>query len=248
MKKLVLGLISGFILLLVFVISLAPASVVLPWFTSGFSMVSLNNPTGTVWDSSLDSVSYQGRSIHNISADTSFWHLLLGNVSSDIRVDDQNLLLDGAIELNRQQIAIKDMRYQLEATSVLDWFKLPISELSGRFIGQVRSIAVNPNELIALDAHGYWQNAVIGYPNSILELGDIHFTVTRTDNGRALLTVTENPGMLDLKGILEVGFDKQYQLNVSTRTDVPPHIKQWLTQLGRIEKNRIFIKWNGRLP
>ncbi len=248
MKRLVLGLVSGFILLLAFVISLAPANVVLPWFTSGFSTVSLNNPTGTVWNSSLDSVSYQGRSIQKVSIDISFWHLLLGNLSSDIRIDDQNLLLDGAIKLNKQQIAIEDMRYQLEADTILDWVKLPITELSGRFIGEVMSITVNPNELKALDAHGYWQNAVIGYPNSTLELGDIHFTVTRTDNGRALLTITENPGMLDLKGTLEVGFDKQYQLNVSTQTDVPSHIKQWLTQLGRVENNRILIKWNGRLP
>jgi len=70
----------------------------------------------------------------------------------------------------------------------------------------------------------------------------------RTEDGRALLTITDNPGMLDLKGTLEVGFDKQYQLNLNTQTDLHANIKQWLTQLGRVENNRVIIKWNGRLP
>ena len=126
--------------------------------------------------------------------------------------------------------------------------KLPITELSGRFIGEVSQLELTPGELHSVTATGYWQNAVVGYPNSVLELGDIHFTIERTETGRALLTITENPGMLDLKGKLEVGFDKQYQLNVSTQSDVPPNIKQWLTQLGKTENDRILIQWNGRLP
>ena len=248
MKKLILILIFGFLLLLGFVLTMAPARIVIPWFTQGISQITVNQPSGSIWNASLHSISYQGKSVYNISAQTSFWALLLGNLHSEIQIDDEQLLLDGSIQLNSQQIAVENTNYQLEAGAILDWIRLPITELSGRFTGEIQSLELAVNEIKALDADGVWQNAVVGYPNSVLELGDIHFTIERTDEGQALLTITENPGMLDLKGTLEVGFDKQYQLNLSTQTDTPAHIKQWLTQLGRIENNRVIIKWNGRLP
>lgn len=248
MKKWVLGSIIGVAVLLVLLIAMAPARIVLPWATNDLKQVTLNQPSGTLWDASLESIIFQGRSIEDISIKTSFFNLLVGNLSSHIRVNDNNLSLDGNITLNSQNLAVHNARYQIDASSILDWIQLPITELSGRFIGEIEIVELAPNELKALEVNGYWQNAVVGYPNSVLELGDIHFTIERTDNGRALLTITENPGMLDLKGTLEVGFDKQYQLDVSTQTDVPSNIKQWLTQLGRTENNRILIKWNGRLP
>lgn len=248
MKKWVLGSIIGVTVLLIFLVAMAPARIILPWAINDLQQVTLNQPSGTLWDASLKSITYQGRSIEDVSIKTSFFNLLVGNLSSHIRVNDNGLSLDGNIILNSQNMAVHNARYQLDASSVLDWIQLPITELSGRFIGEIDTVELASNELKALEASGYWQNAVIGYPNSVLELGDIHFTIERTDNGRALLTITENPGMLDLKGTLEVGFDKQYQLDVSTQTDVPSNIKQWLTQLGRTENNRILIKWNGRLP
>lgn len=248
MKKLILSFIIGFLLLLIFVLAMAPARIVLPWFTQGLPQLSLNQPSGSIWNASLDSISFQGKSIHNVSAQTGFWSLLLGNIHSDIQIDDQDLFLDGNVQLNSQQFSIKNTDYELEAGTILDWVRLPISELSGRFAGEIRELELAPNEIKKLDVKGVWQRAVVGYPNSVLDLGDIHFTIQRNDNGRALLTITDNPGMLDLKGTLEVGFDKQYQLNLSTQTDLPENIKQWLTQLGRVENNRVIVKWNGRLP
>ena len=248
MKKLVLRFSVGIVVLLTFILAMAPARIVLPWFTQGFSQISLNHPAGTIWDASLDSISYQGQSIRNISAQTSFWSLLFGNLQSDIQIDDAQLLLKGSVMLNRQQVSIENTDYELEAESVLDWVRLPITELSGRFVGKIQAVELATNEIRELAANGVWQNAVVGYPNSVLELGDIHFTMQRTEDGRALLTITDNPGMLDLKGTLEVGFDKQYQLNLNTQTDLHANIKQWLTQLGRVENNRVIIKWNGRLP
>ncbi|MBD3668189.1 MAG: type II secretion system protein N [Kangiella sp.] len=248
MKKLILSFIIGFLLLLIFVLAMAPARIVLPWFTQGLPQLSLNQPSGSIWNASLESISFQGKSIHNISAQTGFWSLILGNIHSDIQVDDQQLFFDGSIQLNSQQVSINNTDYELDAGAILDWVRLPISELSGRFAGEINELELAHNEIRKLDVEGVWQRAVIGYPNSVLELGDIHFTIQRNDNGQALLTITENPGMLDLKGTLEVGFDKQYQLNLSTQTDLPENIKQWLTQLGRIENNRVIVKWNGRLP
>lgn len=248
MKKRVLGFIIGLILLLAFVVGLAPARVVLPWVGQSIPQMSLNNPDGTIWNASLGSLVYQGLVIEDISVQTSFWSLLLGNVSSAVQVNDEKLIFDGNIKLNRHQFSITSARYQLDASSILNWFRLPITELSGRFIGQVDSIDLTSGNINSLQANGYWQNAVVGYPASVLELGDIHFTLSKTEDDRALLTITDNPGMLDLKGTLEVGFDKQYQLNVNTQSDIPSNIKQWLTQLGQTENNRIYIKWNGRLP
>lgn len=248
MKKWVLGSIAGVALLLIFLVAMAPARVILPWATNGQTQLTLNQPSGTLWDASLESITFQGRSIEDVSIKTSFFNLLIGKLSSHVRVNDNGLSLEGDITLNRQNMVVNNARYQIVASKILDWVQLPITELSGRFIGDVNSIELAAKELKALDINGYWQNAVVGYPNSVLELGDIHFTIERTDSGRALLTITDNPGMLDLKGTLEVGFDKQYQLEVSTQTDLPSNIKQWLTQLGRTEDNRILIKWNGRLP
>ncbi|ACV27715.1 type II secretion system protein N [Kangiella koreensis] len=248
MKKWVLGSIIGVTVLLIFLVVMAPARIVLPWATNDLKQLTLNQPSGTIWEASLESITYQGRSIEDISIKTSFFNLLIGNLSSHITVNDNGVSLEGDVILNSQNMVVNSARYQIEASSILDWVQLPITELSGRFIGDINGIELATKELKTLDANGYWQNAVVGYPNSVLELGDIHFTVERTDNGRALLTITDNPGILDLKGTLEVGFDKQYQLDVSTQTDVPSNIKQWLTQLGRTEDNRILIKWNGRLP
>ncbi|MCW9029751.1 MAG: type II secretion system protein N [Kangiella sp.] len=248
MKKVILGTTLGLLLLIVFLVILAPARVVLPWVTQNLSQVAINGPSGTLWNTELQSITVQGQAIEDISIETSFWHLLFGNVSSDIRINDQNVRLEGSVALNSEQVSIENTSYQLEASMLLDWIKMPITELSGRFIGQINTVTLAANELHALDVNGRWQSAVVGYPNSVLELGDIYYTIERTDDGRALLTITDNPGMLDLKGTLEVGFDKQYQLNVSTKTDIPSNIKEWLTQLGRTENNRIFIKWNGRLP
>ncbi|MBD3654634.1 type II secretion system protein N [Kangiella sp.] len=248
MKKLVISSTAVIVVLLIFIVSMAPARVVLPWFTQSLPQVSFSQPAGTIWNTSLDSVAYRDQTIHNISMQTSFWSLLSGSLSSDIQINDQHLFVDGSFKLNRQSVSVLNTDYELDATSVLQWVKLPITELSGHFSGKVQELELASDEVVKLAAEGLWQNAVVGYPNSVLELGDIHFTIERTENGRALLTITDNPGMLDLKGTLEVGFDKQYQLNVSTQTDVPSQIKQWLTQLGRTENNRVVIKWNGRLP
>lgn len=199
MKKLILSSIIGFLLLLIFVFAMAPARIVLPWFTQGLPQLSLNQPSGSIWNATLDSISFQGRSIHNISAQTGFWSLLLGNIHSEIQIDDQQLFIDGSVQLNSQQVSINNTDYELDAGTILDWFRLPITELSGRFAGEINEFELVPNEIIKLDARGVWQQAVVGYPNSVLELGDIHFTIQRNDNGRALLTITDNPGMLDLK-------------------------------------------------
>jgi len=248
MKKKILVALAGFIVFIFFFVLLAPARVVLPWFIQGIPQVAVQGVSGTVWNTSLDSVLYNGNTINDVAIKTSFWNLLLANLKSDISVNDQNLMLDGRIIVNSDQLRIEDARYQLDVSSLQTWLKLPVSELSGSLIGHIDNAVLQIDDLIDLQANGYWQNAVVGYPNSVLELGDIHFTIERTEDGKALLTITNNPGMLDLKGTLEIALDKKYRLTISTKTDIPSHIKQWLTKLGRTENNRIYIKWNGRLP
>lgn len=247
-------MIVGIILALVFFVSalimLTPARVVVSWITDDVPQLKLSQVEGTVWNTQVNTVQYQQFSLNNVEMSNSFWSLLLGELNSDISVDDEKLRLNGNIVASTGEYQLTNTNFAIDTQAVTAVLRLPIDGLSGQVDGFIEKFTLSDRVIKDLQGNGEWHNAVIKYPGNNLELGNIRFTLSKSESigEGAHIDIVDNRGVLDLQGYIEISLDKKFVINLNTTAELPSNLKSWVTRWGKVKNDRIYLEWRGRLP
>lgn len=248
MKKIIIGLAIIVFFILVLLV-LAPAKAIFPYITDKVTGLTISHPQGTVWSASSKQIQFKNLALNNVSLSTNPLYLIAGKLASTIEVQDQELKIKGQFVLGNSAQQVEDLKYELDASWLNQFLKSPINGLEGNISGVIEEYHsdINQQTIKRVNGNGSWHDAVIHYPNTILELGDFNYQLTTNEQNQIRINVLENKGVLDLKGYIDFGLDKSYQLNLNTQTELPENIKRWLTAFGKVQNNRIHIVWNSRL-
>ncbi|NVK22844.1 MAG: type II secretion system protein N [Kangiellaceae bacterium] len=246
MKKIFLWAFIGLIILIILILALAPARAILPWITDKVPGLVLTNPQGSIWSTKVDSLQINRLRINNLQLNISPWSLLLGNLSSELSLDDENLKLNGDIRLNNDVAEVNGLVYQLDSRWLKQFVKAPINDISGIIKGELESAKVQHKQKIVEDLSGFgtWNNAIIDYPNYRLELGNFSYKLSNHEKV-ARITIIDNDGLLDLKGHIDIDLNNRYQMQLNTQENLPENIKRWLRAFAKTENGRMYIQWQG---
>ncbi len=253
MKKIILGILLGIVVLLLMLVAMAPASTILPMLKSALPQqvkaLQFGQVDGSIWSPSINNVSYQNFSLKKVDIELNPLSLFIGKLKGDISIQDPKLHWQSQLSVDQKQVAVKAASYQLQASQFDPLMKFPVKGLAGELSGSLKQFILTPqNKTIqALDGEGTWQNAVIYYLEQRLALGDLNYQLTTNEQGDAIVQIMENRGLLDLKGNLRLSQSKEYFLELSTQQTLPAELEQWIKRLAQLQNNRYHIKWNGRL-
>lgn len=250
MKKIIVGAVIALILFITILLTLAPARVATPWITDAVPELHLSNVSGSIWSTHIEQAKYRNLTLNDIELDPSPMALLWGTLEANVSVNDPNIKLEADTVLSANNYSVKDAMFDLDTAYVTSLIKMPIDGLSGRVKGQISVLEYSQKSLQQLSGEGQWDNAVILYPNNNLEIGNVSFRLSKSgqlDNA-ARVDITDNQGVLDLKGFIEIGLNKQFTMNIHATNELPANIKNWLTHWGRQDGDRIYLEWQGRLP
>lgn len=249
MKKILFWIVIALLLFVTFIIALAPASAIFPWVTSKVPHLYVSEPAGTLWSTQISTVQYKHIKIDNISLDSNPLKLLLGRLNSTIDINDNSLKVSADIDLSSKQVVIQNAKYHVSGDWLTQFLPPPIKNISGEIFGTLIDASVSSDKKInALVGQGDWKAAVVEYPKYRLELGDFKYRMEKLDDINARVTIEENTGPLDLKGHIDIGLDRTYQLQLNTKDDLPENLGRWLKVMGKQQNQRIYIEWKGTLP
>ncbi|GAA4358879.1 type II secretion system protein N [Kangiella marina] len=250
MKKIILGSVAALIVFVILLVVMTPARVVTSWITDAVPGVQMGQVTGTIWNPAIEQVQYRNLTLRNIELETSLAPLMWGNLTTGITINDPNVKLTSQASLSSGRYELTDANIDIDTAYVIELIRTPLEGLSGQVTGIVSNAVFNDNKITQLNGEGTWSNAVIQYPNNNLELGDLRFKLSQMSNqgNGARVDIIDNDGVLDLKGFIEVGLDKQFNMRVHATNELPENLKQWLTRWGRQQDDRIYLEWQGRLP
>lgn len=250
MKKIILGAFLALMLFIAILVMLAPAKVITPWITDAVPGLHLSNVNGSIWSANIAQAKYRNVVLENIKLEVNPLSLIAGKLNADVVIDDPNINIQADAILSSEDYKVENGQFDIDSSYVISLFRTPLQDLSGRVIGTVTDFRFNNNQLAALEGEGEWKSAIIHYPNNNLELGDIAFRLSEMSEQRngARVEIINNKGVLDLQGYIEIGLDKQFNMNVHATDQLPANIKSWLTTWGRQRGDRIYLEWRGRLP
>lgn len=250
MKKIFLWSFAGLVLLIVILLSLAPARTILPWFTDSMPKLRLVNIQGSIWSTSIDTVGYKNLSLNNIKLSTNPLGFIAGSLNSSLDIDDQNIKLVTDLAVANNDYQLDNATFEINTTYIPAVVRLPIEGLEGMVSGTVETLQMTNKSFVAVDGAGQWKDAVIAYPNNDFKLGDVTFQLEKSsiDDKTIRLIVVQNKGVLDLKGYIDLSLDKRVSMNLNTTSDLPQNLKSWVSRWGRQDGNRIHLEWRGQLP
>ncbi|NVJ64852.1 MAG: type II secretion system protein N [Gammaproteobacteria bacterium] len=252
MKKKILGALLSVLLLAVIIVAMAPAQTVWPLIASKlpakFQKVQTTNIQGSIWNPKIGKIRYYDLSVENVSADISVLSLLTGNLKAQINVNDFSLKLDGKLSANTNAIEVSNLNYELAAQRFDPFMQFPVKSLKGNLTGSIEQASLQANgNWNNVQGIGSWQNAIIDYLEQSLALGNFEYQIKTDDTNNIILTVVDNQGVLDLKGQLTLMPNRSYQLDVSTQTQLPTDLENWIKNFGKLENDRYRIQWSGKL-
>lgn len=239
MKQIVVWSLLGLLVYGVFLIAKLPASHVIHRINNSKD-VFVSDVQGTIWNGSASMIVVNNIAVENVSWTTSFWALLAGNATVDIkggnlRASDK-VSLQGPITINlfdQTHIQASDFTAYVPANMVIAQVSLPITvDAGGRFKILINELDMH-NTCIALDAKGQWLNAGIEGLGQPLSLGNFDATLSCIEDD--ILVKILPPNIFNLTADARVPMNLKASINGRFKPDesLPSQVKDTAKFFGR---------------
>ncbi len=251
MKKKLFGILLSIVVLIVFLLVLAPARTIVPivksYLPPNLQSLQFGEISGSIWSPKFAAISYKQLTIQNVAIDISPFSLLAGSLSLHLSADDENLKLEGELDAQTEKVIIENLAYRLNAQLLDPFMKFPVKGVNGTIVGDIKVADFSPKDSWSnVQGNGDWLNANIEYLNNNLPLGDFKFQIATDANNNLVIEITENKGLLDIEGQLSLTPARDYKLNLTTSSSLPADLDNWIKKIARINNGRYEIVWNGK--
>ena len=252
MKKTLLSIFLSVLVLIILLITIAPAKVIIPTILDklpkNLQGMALQDISGTIWTPKVGTFKIKEYQLNNITFDIKPLSLMMGDLNADIKINDPLIKLTSTLEANSTKVTMREGNYEVVASWFDPFMAFPVKGIEGVITGSLEKLEVSNNQAInELNGVGSWRNAFILYLDQQLNLGDIKYQLSTTEAKDIKLDILENVGGLGLKGYLTLSPDRTYKLNISTKQDLPETISVWVQRIAKFENDRYHIVWGGKL-
>jgi len=231
MKKPLLLVALGAILVLLFMLILWPARVAAGWFLP--TNVALNGVTGTVWTGAASQLSIDGHLIGGLSWDARAFSMLSGHPRWQIEIRRVSGFARAEVAVSTSgSVQVSDLTAASPLQGIADL--VPLAGTRGNLTVNLPTLALEQGQLTALAGQ------VVVDALSPLGLGDVDLGALELtlppDQGppfSGILSALSGPLILE-DGRLELGANGSYTISgrVKARDDAPDNIRQGIQFLG----------------
>lgn len=249
LKKWILRIVAGLLLLLVALFITAPANLLESQLTSKVTGLQTQGVSGGFWSGQFQQVYYQGIALKQLSWNISILSLLSGKIGADITINDS--LFQGALSIEKGLSETVKLSKVNAHQSVVELAKyLPaLRQLhpQGELVWEDVSLSFTGKNFDLASGVIQWQNAALNIQGDRLSLGTIFLTLN-TDKGDILINIHDQQSELDIKGVLRFNGDRQYQFQVNLSEQLPANISSAVRLMTRPDgKGRLTFSFSGKL-
>ncbi|QGX39561.1 type II secretion system protein N [Permianibacter aggregans] len=245
-KVLVWGLLA-FVVWLVMVVALMPASFALRLAGQAAPSLIVRHASGTIWNGSAASVQLNQLLLPNVQWQLSPWRLFTGTVQTDLQFGGDNTLqgqLRVVASTSAQRLENIDLTIPAQQLNAL--LPLPGAQLHGLFRFDGPRIAFEDKQLKALEGRLQWRDARVQTPLGQPPLGSYALQFRTDENGTIFGDISDLEGVLDLQGTM------QYQapnlsISATSRADLPEQLDRFFRAVAKREGNRYQISFQRQM-
>ncbi|WP_394132887.1 type II secretion system protein N [Shewanella maritima] len=250
--KLLIKILLGIALYLVFLVVYMPAN----WLLSVAPLpnnVSLTGVTGTLWQGRAAQVSFDKRSVEQVSWELSPWGLLLGRANIDFEIGNRNSLVNGRgyVSLSMSGIDAQDLRFEAPSGFLLAGARLPFrTRVNGDLSVVVENFEQGKPWCEQLVGRAFINGLDVSNQFGNYPLGNLN-TGLSCEDGQIKLTVDEAANALGLSGTVLLAENNQVIVSAKIKpTDSQPDdLREALVFLGKQDSQGYYaINYRGRIP
>ncbi|GAA0854933.1 type II secretion system protein N [Aliiglaciecola litoralis] len=246
MSRIVKWSLLGLLAYLVFLIVKLPASQVVHRINHSNEVV-ISDVRGTIWNATASLLIVNNVAIERVSWKTSFWSLLVGNVTLDIkggnlRASDK-VSVQGPVTISLfdpTHIRASDLNIYVPANMVIAQVTLPVTvDAGGRFKIQIKELDYH-QACVTLEGKGQWLNAGIEGLGEPLELGNFDADLSCIEND--ILVRIKPPNIFNLSADARVPMNLAVSVNGRFKPDdsLPKQVKDAANFFGRPDADGFY--------
>lgn len=247
-KKWILRILASILLLAIGLIFTAPAEFMVRLLPAKAGL-NLQGVSGRLLSGEVLQVNYAGESLQQLTWDLSLTSLLTGKLGSDISVNDPTFR--GSLYLEKgftETVSVSEINATQLVSTLTEYYKpLKLLYPEGRLDWEDVSLSMDEKTIHQASGNIRWKDATLTINNNLLALGTINIEISDKE-GDLLLTITDENSPLDVRGKLQLGLDRRYDLQLSLSDNLPANIKNPVLMVARPDGNgRLQLNTKGSL-
>jgi len=246
MRRTAIGVSATLIVFLILLGVRLPAAWVHAQFASG---IPLNNIQGSLWQGQAG-LQHQQFQVENISWQLNFWPLLLGDLSFQFELSDQNVSANGsAVIAGEDSFNINIPQATMQASNVNSLRLLPYgAAIAGEVNVKAMSVEMSEHGFVHAEGDVQWSPAYLVSPQAVSLQG---YTASLQLEGNELLVhIKDQGGPLAVDGAawLNQQFSYRYNMTMALRDQAPQAVRAGLAQMGRVDElGQVHLGGSGGL-
>lgn len=249
MSQIIKWVLLGLVVYIVFLIAKLPANQVIHKVSLP-NNISVSNVGGTIWSGTAGRLLVNNIAIENLKWQTSFWSLLLGNLSLDIEAgalrDSSTIYIKGPMNIdlfNQNHIETEQLSIYVPAKMAIAQVSLPVyADASGRFKVDIQELDYFAG-CRTLAGTGEWINAGLSGLqglNAPLDLGN--FYADLSCEGEQILVQIKQPNIFNLNADLRVAHNAKWSIDgrFKPANELPEQVKSAAQFFGRTDAQGFY--------
>ncbi|WP_028767556.1 type II secretion system protein N [Shewanella fidelis] len=242
----------GFVIYLVFLVVLFPASMAVKLAPLP-NNVTISGVSGTIWAGSIDMLSVQKRQVEMITWDLDVLSLFTGTVKADVVIGSRASAVNGkgTVAYSMSGLDVSGLRFEAPSSFLLGRTNLPFrTKINGDLSVLVDNFEQGLPWCEQLSGKLFLNQVKVTNQFGKYPLGDIALGLACLD-GKVELTTDEKLNGLGLDGTIVLADNKMVQVNAKIRevNTQPDDLKKALSFLGKKDSQGYYpITYQGRLP
>ncbi|WP_298775205.1 type II secretion system protein N [uncultured Shewanella sp.] len=247
-KKIIIGL----FIYLIFLVATLPANFAMR-FVALPSGLSIGDVSGSVWQGSIDSVTFEGRPLDTLKWDLSPWRLFLGQVQVDFSLGERNTPINarGLLRASFSGLYVEAFRFEAPIPILLGQKVLPFrTKIDGDMSVFLNEFDSGEAWCETLSGTAIINQAKVNNQFGDYPLGDISFALSCV-NGDIEFKTDEKMNRLGLVGTLLLQDKNRVAIDAKMKetADQPADLKKMLSQFGAKDSQGYYtLNYKGAIP
>lgn len=239
-----------FLLLLVFIIALAPARLVhhlIP--TNG--EVSIGSIVGTVWSGTIENVAVKQWQVRGVNYSLDLIPVLGGSIGGQTNINDGDVI--GQFEFyisDQNNLELHNANLSLKAVQLESLLPFPGIELAGDMKTEELSLVVNDRKVVMLSGASRWTDGRVTMNNRQWLLGEFIVDWSTDQSSKFIVgQFRKTKNMLDIDGIVTISAAGMLEFKGSISDNIDKNVYAALSLFadGKVEQGRLPIKFKKKV-
>ncbi len=238
--------IAGIFSFLVFLIALAPASL-LNSFMSNNNAMTLQGLKGTLWTGSARNARYHGIDLGEVNWQVSPLSLLLLRLQTQVNSKGTDSHINLTLTISPGSLSSDSVKARIPASWLPRLLPLPLKTDGDLFLRFV-NLKMKSGKLTRLKGSIAWQNAVVHSPfGTRSELGDLQITAT-TEANEILFNITDNGGPMGIQSKIHFTPPDFIKADGTVNKNLPQNLANFFRYFTQVNENgRLEFHYKGKV-